>query len=130
MSGAILGLVGGLGMLLSVIIVHTAAVAPLLLFGGLWVLVGVLFWMTSSRTAHRVVLVGDMVTFTGPRLHRELSAAQLTGFRWQRRDPRRAGVAYFTTTDGDKIRVAARLNGLFDLLFALKQLNESFLLPA
>ena len=119
-------LVGGLIMLGLALAVHDSASVPVAIIGGAWTLIWAGSYWQTRRTAYCVTFRDSILSFSGRRMDRQIRCADVSEYRRTRSSAASFRPAVFLTKTGERIKVAGRMTGLFELLVAIRQDNESF----
>jgi hypothetical protein len=116
---------GGLIMLLVAIVIHDSSSVPLLILGPGWLLVGLISVYQLRQQPREIVLDGACVEFRLPESRITIPAAEILEVSWPWWDPNRMGYLRFRTRSHGTIRTAPRLDGLGELLTALRAHNPA-----
>jgi len=111
-------------MLMGAAVAHRSASIPLLAIGGGWLIIGLLGLRQGRRTARKVQLSEGVLSFTFPR-HKTavVPLSDVSLIRPGRGDINRMSQIVVEKKSGNIIRVAPRMQGLFDLLVEVRRLN-------
>jgi hypothetical protein len=118
-----LPLAGGLLLLLAAAVAHDSASTPLLVIGGAWACLGAAALWYSRRVADALRLENGQVTFVFPAGELRVPAGDVLSFGRGRLDSSRMRPLLVRTSTHGTIKVSARLVGLFDFLYGLRQIN-------
>jgi hypothetical protein len=116
-------LVGGLLLLAAAAVAHNSTSIVLLAFGGAYVCMGAGALWYSRHVAGALHLENGQVTFVFPARERRIPAGDVLSFRRGRMDLSRVRPMLVRTSTHGTIKVSARLVGLFDFLYRLRQIN-------
>jgi hypothetical protein len=121
--GIVITVGGGTIMLLIAAAAHDGASIPLLVIGGAWFLMGLAGTWQRRRQVQEIVLAGEWVEFRSPVRCLTVPAAEIIEISSPWWDMQRMGYLRFRTRSNGVIKVAARLQGLFDFLVELRRVN-------
>jgi hypothetical protein len=116
-------LVGGLLLLAAGAVAHNSTSIVLLAFGGWWACLGAGVLWYSRHVAGALHLENGQVTFVFPARELRIPAGDVLSLRRGRMDPSRMRPMLVRTSTHGTIKVSARLVGLFDFLYGLRQIN-------
>ena len=117
---------GGAAMIVGAVVGPDVSSVPLLVIGGSWLGLGLIGRRRLSRTALRIAVEGDQVSFSGKRIERTIAATELVRYHQPRSRVGPPGDAYFVAVDGEKVLVAPNMTGLLDVLVEVKQIHTAF----
>ena len=127
--GSSVSTVGGVGMLLGAALAalshHATSVPPLLIFGGIWLALGLASLIFNPRFVREIVIDGSQVHFISPRKQVAIDPADILEVGHARWDPNRMGALRVRTSTHGTIRTVGRLTGLIDVLVELRRLNPN-----
>lgn len=127
--GSSVSTVGGVGMLLGAALAalshHATSVPPLLIFGGIWLALGLASLISNPRFVREIVIDGSQVHFISPRKQVVIGAADILEVGHTRWDLNRMGALLVRTSTHGTIRTVGRLTGLIDVLVELRRLNPN-----
>jgi hypothetical protein len=126
-SGSSGAAVGGVGLLvgagLAALSHHATSVPPLLIFGGIWLALGLAALIYYPRVVREIAIDGSHVQFISPRRQLVIGAADILQVGHARWDINRLGLLLVRTSTHGSIRTVGRLTGLTDVLTELRRLN-------
>jgi hypothetical protein len=126
--GAVLGIVGGLAIITGAALMGNAASSvPLAIIGLIWVVAGGSFVWQGRRFVKEIAVTGATVQFVSASGVTSVLASDVAEVRRSRFDQGRMGTITFRTASGEKLRAVPRLDGLFDVLVAVRQVNPGLL---
>src|SRR5579859_4362660 len=94
--------------------------------GGAWVAMAIVARVQLRSVATRVSLSESAIVFEGRNVIGRVPVSRVVAFQWQRMDVQRLAPASFLTADSGRIKVAPRMDGLFELLIAVRDANPEF----
>ena len=125
--GSLASVVGGIGMLLGAALAalshHATSVPPLLIFGGIWLALGLAALIVNPRIVREIVVDGSQIRFISPRKQVVISADDILEVGHSRWDLNRMGALLVRTSTHGTVRTAGRLTSLIDALTELRRLN-------
>jgi hypothetical protein len=126
-SGWSVAAVGGVGLLVGAALAalshHATSVPPLLIFGGIWLALGLAALIYGPRIVREIVIDGSQVHFISPKRQVVVGAADILQVGHARWDVNRMGLLLVRTSTHGSIRAVGRLTGLTDVLAELRRLN-------
>jgi hypothetical protein len=102
---------------------------PLLVIGSSWIAMGLGGVWQLRRVAREVRLEDERITFSFPAKELTMPAADVIEIRYPRWDTSHLMWLRFQTQSHGRVKVAARLRGLVDLLAELRRLNPRVTYP-
>ncbi len=114
-----------LGAALAALSHHATSVPPLLIFGGIWLALGIALLISSPLFVREIVIDGSEVHFMSPGKQVVIGAADILEVGHTRWDLNRMGALLVRTSTHGTIRAVGRLTGLTDVLVELRRLNPN-----
>jgi hypothetical protein len=114
---------GGSIMLIGAAIVHSAASIPMLVFGGLWFLLGLASIGQARRQVREIVVDAAHVAFRYQALNVVIPAREIAEIGWAWWDPNHMSSLRFRTLSHGVIKAPPRLQGFLDFLIELRRIN-------
>lgn len=115
---------GGVAMLVIAPFASSESLAPLLIFGIWFILVGAVQAVALRNVAHTVTVEEGHVLFVGPRMRVRVPVDDIAGFRRRAIDWHALGFVLVRTRTHGTIKTAARMNGAATLTTALLRAND------
>jgi hypothetical protein len=114
---------GGAIMLVGAAIAHGSASIPLLVIGGAWFLLGLAGIGQARGQVREIVVDGAHVVFRYRSRNVVIPAQEITGIGWAWWDPNHMSSLRFRTHSRGVIKAPPRMQGLLELLIALRHVN-------
>jgi hypothetical protein len=114
---------GGGIMLIGAAIAHSATSIPLLVFGGIWFLLGLAGIGQARRQVREIVVDGAHVVFRYQARNVVIPAREIAEIGWAWWDPNHMAFLRFRTLSRGVIKAPPRMRGLLDFLMELRRIN-------